>query len=104
MHVNSPVNPEVTKIPLRMASLKDAQAAFEKGGCTIWGQLPDFSLKSDKTGLGFTIKVQKMIRRERAGKLPFHINKNGVHAIKDDDSDFNISNWIFPTPDNGLRN
>ena len=45
-----------------------------------------------------------MIRRERAGKLPFHINKSGVHAIEDDDGDFDINNWIFPTPDDGLNN
>src|ERR1051325_3442273 len=63
MHVDSPVTPEVTRVPPKMASLKDAKAAVQEGGCTIWGQLPDFPFKSDKTGLGFTIKGQKMIRR-----------------------------------------
>ena len=102
--VDSPVTPEVTQAPPRMASLKDAQTTVEEGGSAIWGQLPDLPFKYDKTGLGFTTKGQKMIRRERAGKLPFHISKNGVHAIEDDDSDFDINNWIFPTPDNGLSN
>src|ERR1051325_10385947 len=72
MPVDSPDTPEVTRVPPKMASLKDAKAAVEEGGCTIWGQLLDFPLKSDKTGLGFTIKGQKMICRERADKLPFH--------------------------------
>src|ERR1051325_1112796 len=104
MPVDSPVTPEVTNVPPRMASLKDAQVAVEEGGRTIWGQLPDLSFKSDKTGLGFTTKGQKMIRRERPGKLPFRISKDRVHAIEDNDSDFDISDWIFPTPDNGLSN
>ena len=104
MLVDSPITLEVTRVPPKMASLKDAKVVVEEGGCTIWGQLPDFPLKSDKTGLGFTTKGQKMIRRERVGKLPFHISKNRVHAVEDDNSDFNISNWIFPTPDIGLSN
>src|ERR1044072_1510289 len=87
-----------------MASLKDAQAAVEEGGSAIWGRLPDLPFKSDKTGLGFTIKGQKMIRRERASQLPFRISQNGVQAIEDDDNDVYISKWIFPTPDNGLSN
>src|ERR1051325_5357541 len=90
MPVDSPAIPEVTQAPPRMASLKDAQAAVEEGGSTIWGQLPDLPFKFDKTGLGFTIKGQKMIRRERAGQLPFRISQNGVHAIEDDDNDFDI--------------
>ena len=104
MPVDSPVTPGVTQVPPRMVSLKDAQAAVEEGGSTIWGQLPDLPFKSGKTGLGFTTKGQKMICRERAGQLPFHISKNGVHAIEDDDINFDISDWIFPTPDNGFSN
>ena len=38
--------------PLRMASLKDARAVIEKGKCANWGQLPDFTQKTDKFGLG----------------------------------------------------
>src|ERR1051325_11362135 len=102
MPVDSPVTPEVTRVPPKMASLKYAKVVVEEGGCTIWGQLPDFPFKSDKTGLGFTIKGHKMIRRERAGQLPFRISIYGVHAIEGDDNDFNISQWIFLTPDNGL--
>src|ERR1051325_6687996 len=104
MPVDSPVIPEVTQAPPRMASLKDAQAAVEEGDSTIWGQLLDLPFKSDKTGLGFTIKGQKMIRRERASRFPFRISQNGIHAIEDDDNDFDISKWIFPTPDDGLSN
>src|ERR1051325_10846479 len=99
MPVDSPITLEVTQVPPRMASLKDAQAAVGEGGSTIWGQLPNLPFKSDKTGLGFTIKGQKMIRRERAGQLPFRISKNGVHAIEDDDNDFDIRKWIFLSPD-----
>src|ERR1044072_6450 len=104
MPVDFPVTPEVTQVPPRMASLKYAHAAVEEGGSAIWGQLPDLPFKFDKTGLGFTIKGQKMIRRERAGQLPFCISKDGVHAIENSDNDFDISRWIFPTPDNGLSN
>ena len=67
MPVDSPVTPKVAKIPPRMASLKVAQAAVKEGSRTVWGQLPDLPFKSDKTGLGFTTKGQKMIRRERGG-------------------------------------
>src|ERR1044072_4279196 len=104
MPVDSPVTPELTQAPPRMASLKDAQAAVEEGGNAIWGQLLDIPFKFDKTGLGFTIKGQKMICRERADQLPFRISKDGVHAIEDDDHNFDISDWIIPTPDNGLSN
>ena len=47
---------EVTtgKPPLKMASIKDARAVIEEDGCTNWGQLPDFTHKTDKFGLGFT--------------------------------------------------
>src|ERR1044072_4305926 len=87
MPVDSPVTPEVTPVPPRMASLKDAQAAIEQGDSTIWGQLPDLPFKSDKTGLGFTTKGQKMIRHKRDGKLPFRISQSEVHVIEDDDND-----------------
>ena len=92
MPVDSPVTPEITRVPLKMASLKDAKVVVEEGGCTIWGQLPNFLFKPYKTGLGFTTKGQKMIRRERASGPPFCINKDGVHAIEDDDGDFDINN------------
>ena len=87
-----------------MASLKDAKATVEVGECTVWGQLPDLPFKSDKTGLGFTSKGQKTIHREHASRPPFRINKDGVHAIEDDDGDFDFNNWIFPTPGGGLNN
>ena len=30
--------PRITKVPPRMASLKDARVVVEEDGCTIWGQ------------------------------------------------------------------
>ena len=44
--------PKTTRISHKMASLKDAKATIEEGGCTIWGQLPNFTHKTDKFGLG----------------------------------------------------
>ena len=46
--------PKVTRVPPRMASLKDAKSTVEEGGFTIWGQLPDIPYKYDKFGLVFT--------------------------------------------------
>ena len=66
----TPDTPEAAKDTPRMASLKDVCAVVEDGGYTIWGQLPDFPLKSDKFRLGFTSKAQKEVRRACAGKLP----------------------------------
>ena len=83
---------KVTKILPRMASLKDAKAVVEEGGCTIWGQLPDIPYKSDKFGLGFTIEAQRVVRRARARVPRFRINNNGVNAIEDADSDYNLDN------------
>ena len=104
MPFDSLVTPKVTRAPPKMDSLKDAKAVVEEGGCIIWGQLSDFPFKFDKIGLGFTSKGQKMKRHKRAGRPPFCINKNRVHAIEDDDGDFDINNWIFPTPSNELNN
>src|ERR1044072_5386421 len=80
MPVDSSVTPKVARVPPKMASLIDVKVVVEEGGCTVWGQLPEFPFKSDKTGLGFTSKGQKLIHRERAGGPPFRINKNGVYA------------------------
>ena len=33
--------PKVTRVPPRMAYLKDVRVVMEEGGCTTWGQLPD---------------------------------------------------------------
>ena len=51
---------KITRLPLRMSSLKDATAVVEEGGCTIWGKLPDIPYKSDRFGLGFTSTGQKV--------------------------------------------
>ena len=69
------VIPKVSMVPPRMASLKDARAVVEEGGCTTWGQLPDIPYKFDKFGLGFTIEAQRTVRRARAGRPPFCISK-----------------------------
>ena len=47
---STPKVPKITRPPLKMASLKDARAVVEEGGCTIWGQLPDIPYKSDNLG------------------------------------------------------
>ena len=59
-----------------MASLKDAKATVEEGGCTILGQLPEIPYKYDKFGLGFTTEGQRVVRRARAGRPLFCINNN----------------------------
>ena len=51
----------------RMASLKDAEAVIKEGKSTLWGQLPDFPLKTDKFGLRFTAAEQKAMRCSKAG-------------------------------------
>ena len=71
--------------PLKMASLKDARAVIEKGECTNWGRLPDFTPKTDKFGLGFTAEAQKVVRKARIGRPPVLITHPGVNAIGDED-------------------
>ena len=85
------------KPPLKMASLKDARAVIEEGGCTNWGQLPDFTHKTDKFGLGFTTGAQKAVRCARIRRPPLHINNQGGNAIEDSDEDSDIDIWIYPT-------
>ena len=87
-----------------MASLKDARAVVEEGGSTIWGQLPVIHYKSDKSGLGFTIGAQRVVRRARAGGPPLRINNPGVNAIEDSEENSDIDNWIYPTTNGGLNN
>ena len=73
-----------------MASLKDAKAVVEEGGYTNWGQLPDFTHKADKFGLGFTSGAQRVFRRARAGGPPLRINNRGINAIEDSEEDSDI--------------
>ena len=70
--------------PLKMASLKDARAVIEKGKCANWGQLPDFTQKTDKFGLGFTAEAQRAVRKERIRKAPVFITNPRVNAIKEE--------------------
>ena len=89
---------------MQMASLKDARAAIEKGGCANWGQLPDFAHKTDKFGLGFTVEAQRVVRRARIGRPPMRITNPKVNAIEDDDEESEFDSWIYPTTDGGLSN
>ena len=70
--------------PLKMASLKDARAVIEKGKCTNWGQLSDFTQKTDKFGLGFTAEAQRAVRKERIRKaLMFITNQIGRASCRE---------------------
>ena len=75
---------------MKMASLKDARAVVEKGGCGNWGQLPNFAHKTDKFGLCFTAKAQRVVRRTRIGRPLLHISNQGVNAIEDDEEESDI--------------
>ena len=96
--------PKIIRPPLKMSSLKDAWAVVEEGGCTIWGQLPDFPYKIDKFGLGFTSGDQRVVRRGRAGGTPVSIHNRGVNSIEDSEEDSDIDSWIYPTSNGGLNN
>ena len=67
---------------------------IEKGRCANWGQLTDFSHKTDKFGLGFIAEAQRAVRHTRIGKPPLHINNPGVNAIEDDEEESDIDGWI----------
>ncbi|XP_058774425.1 uncharacterized protein LOC131648709 [Vicia villosa] len=101
---HTPTVPKVTRIPPTMASLKDAKAVVEEGGCTVWGQLIDVPYKFDKLGLGCTTGTQKSNYHTRPGGLMSHFVSKGVNALEDGESNCNLDKWIFPTPDNGLNN
>ena len=81
----------ITRPPLKMASLKDAKAVIEEGGCTIWGQLPDIPYKSDKFGLGFSSEAQRVVHRAHAGEPPLRISNHVVNALEDNDSDCDMN-------------
>ena len=87
-----------------MSSLKDAKAVIEKGGCTIWCQLPNIPYKSDKFGLGFTLGAQKAVCPARAEGPPLKIRNHGVNAVEDDNDNYDLEEWIFPTFNGGLNN
>ena len=87
-----------------MASLKDARAVVEEGGCANWGQLPDFTHKTDKFCLGFTTGAQRAVGCARAGGPPLHISNRGINAIKDSEEDSDIDSWIYPTTNGGTNN
>ena len=89
--------------PMKMASLKDARTVVEKGGCANWGRLPDFTQKTNKFGLGFTVEAQKVVQNARIGRPPVFISNSGVNAIEDDVEESEFDSWIYPTS-NGRPN
>ena len=68
------------------------------------GQLPDIPYKSDKFGLGFTSGAQKAVRRARAGGPPLKISNHRVNTVEDDEDNYDLEEWIFPTVNGGLSN
>ena len=77
---------------------------FKEGWCTNWGQLLDFTDKTNKFGLGFTSGAQRAVPRARAGGPPLRISNRGINAIEDSEEDSNIDNWIYPTTNGGPSN
>ena len=101
---STPKVPKITRPPLKMASLKDARAVVEEGGCTIWGQLLDIPYKSNKFGLRFTLEAQRAVRCSRAGGPPLRISNQGVNAVEDSDGSCDMDGWVFPTIGGGPNN
>ena len=93
-----------SKPPLKMDSLKDVRVVVEEGGYANWGQLHDFTHKTDKFGLGFTTRAQRAVRRARVGRPPLHISNRGINAIEDSEEDSDIDSWIYPTTNGGPGN
>ena len=90
--------------PMKMASLKDARAVIEKGGCANWGRLPDFTQKANKFGLGFMEEAQRVVCSVRMGRPHVFINNSGVNVIEDDVEESEFDNWIYPTTNGGPSN
>ena len=89
---------------LKMVSLRDARAVVQKGNCANWGQLPDFTQKNDKFGLGFTAEAQRVVRKEKIRKAPVFITSPRVNAIEEDVEEAEFDSWIYPTTSNGPSN
>lgn len=107
----APSVPKVTRVPPTMDSLKDAKGVIEEGGVTIWFQIPDVPYKFDNFGLGFTSQDQRVVRHARAnsGRPPncftsAGVPKDQVNVVGDEDSDYDMDGWIFPTTGKGLTN
>ena len=94
----------VDKPSLKMASLKDARTVVEEGGCPNWGQLPDFTHKTDKFCLGFTTGAQRDVRHAQIGRPPLHISNQEVNAAEDGEEDSDIDSWIYLMTNGGLNN
>ena len=74
---------------------------IEKGKCANWGQLPDFTQKTDRFGLGFTAEAQRAVRKERIRKAPVFITNPRVNAIEEDIEEAEFDSWIYPTTNHG---
>src|SRR3954466_12154378 len=86
-----------TKITPTMASLKDAKAVIEEGGCTVWGQLLDVPYKFDKLGLGYADGNQKNGQSPCSGGLMSYFISQGVNAIEDEGVFLNHIIQQYPT-------
>ena len=97
---------EVTtnKPPLKMDSLKDARAVVEEGGCANWGQLPDFTHRTEQFVLDFTSGAQRIVRHFRVGGPPLRISNREVNTIEDSKEDPDIDSWIYLTTNGGPNN
>ena len=65
--------------PLKMPSLKDAQAVIEK-------------------------EAQRAVRSTRIGRPPVVISNSGVNASEDDVEESEFNRWIYPTTNGGPSN
>ncbi|XP_050875925.1 uncharacterized protein LOC127079584 [Lathyrus oleraceus] len=87
-----------------ISSLKDARAVVESGHPEGWGRVLDLPLKSDKLGPRFSISQQgiapqapKILTSMRFTSVGF-INNDQANVVgDDDDSDYDIDNWIRPS-------
>lgn len=87
-----------------MSSLKDARAVVENGHPKGWGRVLDLPLKFIKLGLGFSKsqqdvapeahKAPKVLTPVRFTGAGFINNDQANAADDDDDSDYDINNWI----------
>ena len=48
--------------------------------------------------------AQKAMRRARAGGPPLKISNRKVNAVEDDEDNYDLEDWIFPTVNGGLNN
>ena len=54
--------------------------------------------------MGFSLEAQRAIHHARAGRPPLRINSHGVNALEDNDGEYDMDSWIFPTTNGGTSN